>query len=266
MLNIKDPKEVRKTIRNNKYTEQTAGIADKYVQGNICILPSKYADDFTSFCKKNPKPCPLIGLGVKGDPALPKLGEIDIRTDVPQYRVWKKNKLIDEPLDIKKYWNKDLVTFVLGCSMSFELPLIEAGVEIQHIKNNTTVPMYKTSIDCVPAGQFSGKLVVSMRPLNAKDAIKSIEISSKFPAVHGAPIHLGNPDEIGIKNIMKPEYGDPPRKIKNNEMPVFWACGVTPQSILEKSKPDFCITHKPGRMLITDKLNSDFSENEILIT
>jgi len=147
----------------------------------------------------------------------------------------------------------------LGCSMSFELPLIEAGIPIQHIENNTIVPMYQTSIDCEPAGQFSGKLVVSMRPLNAKDAIRSIQISSRFPAVHGAPVHLGDPAEIGIKDIMKPEYGDAPRTFQNNEIPVFWACGVTPQSVLENSKPDFCITHSPGKMLITDKLNNDLA-------
>ena len=257
MLDIQDPIEARKIIRENKYTEQTAGSANKYVQGNLCILPSKYAMDFASFCQKNPKPCPLIGFGTKGDPSLKDLGNIDIRTDVPQYRVWEKGKIVDEPLDIKKYWNEDLVTFILGCSMSFELPLIEAGIEIQHIKNNTTVPMYRTSIDCKPAGQFLGKMVVSMRPLSTKDTITSIEICSKFPSVHGAPIHFGNPDEIGVKDIMKPEYGDPPRPFKNKEIPVFWACGVTPQLILEKSKPDFCITHKPGCMLITDKLYSD---------
>ena len=259
MLDVQNSTEARKIIRENKYTEQTAGTAYKYVQGNLCILPSKYALDFESFGQKNPKPCQFIGLGTKGDTTLKDLGEIDIRTDVPQYRVWEKGELVDEPFDIKKYWNDDLVTFVLGCSMSFELPLIEAGIEMQHIQNDTIVPMYQTSIDCETAGQFSGKMVVSMRPLISKDAIKSIEISSRFPAVHGAPIHLGNPDEIGIKDIMKPEFGDPPRTLENNEIPVFWACGVTPQSILEKAKPDFCITHSPGKMLITDKLNSDLA-------
>ena len=259
MLDIQDPTEARKIIRNNQYDKQTAGTASQYVQGNVCILPSKYSSNFTTFCKKNPKPCPLIGLGAKGDPKLRDLGDIDIRTDVPKYRVWEKGKIVDEPLDIKKYWNEDLVTFILGCSMSFELPLIEAGIEIQHIKNNTTVPMYRTSIDCEPVGQFLGKMVVSMRPLSTEDTIKSIQICSKFPSVHGAPIHFGDPDEIGVKDIMIPEYGDPPRPFKNNEIPVFWACGVTPQLILEKSKPDFCITHKPGCMLITDKLNSDLA-------
>ena len=251
MLDIQDPLEARKVIRENNYKEQTAGAANKYVQGNLCILPSKYAMDFASFCQKNPKPCPLIGFGTKGDPSLKDLGDIDIRTDVPQYRVWEKGKLIDEPYDIKKYWNEDLTTFVLGCSMSFELPLIEAGIPIQHIENNTIVPMYKTSIDCEPAGQFSGKLVVSMRPLSSKDTIRSIQISSRFPAVHGAPVHVGNPDEIGIKDIMKPEYGDPPRTIKNNEIPVFWACGVTPQAVALKSKPPIMITHSPGYMFVT---------------
>jgi len=260
MLDIESSIEARKIIRENKYTKQTAGTAARYVQGNVCILPSKYALDFAAFCQKNPKPCPLIGFGTKGDPILQDLGDVDIRTDVPQYRVWKNGECIDEPLDVKSYWNDDLVTFILGCSMSFELPLIEAGIQMPHIKNDTTVPMYRTNIDSEPAGQFSGKLVVSMRPLNAKDAIRSIQISSRFPAVHGAPIHMGNPDEIGIQNIMKPEYGDPPSApIKNNELPVFWACGVTPQSVLMDSKPDFCITHKPGCMLITDKLNIDLA-------
>ena len=259
MLNITDPAEARKIIRADKYDKQTAGIAGKYVQGNICILPSKYALDFAAFCQKNPKPCPLIGFGIKGDPYLKDLGDIDIRTDVPRYKIWLNGKVIDEPTNIKKYWNDDLVTFVLGCSMSFELPLMEAGIEMQHIKNNTTVPMYKTNIDCQPAGSFKGKLVVSMRPLNADDTIKAIQISSRFPAVHGAPVHLGDPNQIGIKDIMKPEYGDPPRAIKNNEIPVFWACGVTPQSVVENCKPDFCITHKPGAMLITDKLNSSLA-------
>src|SRR5210317_2491777 len=148
MLDIQNPIEARKVIRENKYTEQTAGTANKFVQGNLCILPSKYAMDFASFCQKNPKPCPLIGFGIKGDPSLKDLGDIDIRTDVPQYRIWEKGKLIDEPYDIKKYWNEDLTTFVLGCSMSFELPLIEAGIPIQHIENDTIVPMYRTSIDC----------------------------------------------------------------------------------------------------------------------
>jgi len=259
MLDIQNPIEARKIIRKNEYRDQTAGTASKYVQGNLCILPSKYSMDFASFCQKNPKPCPLIGFGTKGDPSLKDLGDIDIRTDVPQYRIWEKGKIIDEPYDIKKYWNEDLTTFVLGCSMSFELPLIEAGIPIQHIENDTIVPMYRTSIDCEPAGQFSGKLVVSMRPLNSKDAIRSIQISSRFPAVHGAPIHLGDPSEIGIKDIMNPEYGDPPKAFKNNQIPVFWACGVTPQSVLQDSKPDFCITHAPGKMLITDKLNNDLA-------
>lgn len=259
MLDIQNPKEARRVIRQNGYTERTAGTASKYVQGNVCILPSKYAMDFASFCQKNPKPCPLIGFGTKGDPTLRDLGEIDIRSDVPQYRVWQNGEIVDEPYDIKQYWNEDLITFVLGCSMSFELPLIQAGIPIQHIDNDTTVPMYRTSIDCEPAGQFSGKMVVSMRPLRSKDAIRAIQISSRFPAVHGAPIHIGDPEEIGIKNIMEPDYGDPPRTLYHDEIPVFWACGVTPQSVLQDSRPEFCITHSPGKMLITDKLNNELA-------
>ena len=258
MLQIQNSKEARKFIRTNQYKKQTAGIASKFVQGNICILPNIYKKDFYKFCKINPKPCPLIGFSENGNPRLEKLGDIDIRTDVPSYRVWKNGNIIDEPNNIENYWREDLATFVLGCSMSFELPLIASGIEIQHIKNNTTVPMYKTNINCESSGIFQGNMVVSMRPLTIKNTIKAIEISSQFPEVHGGPIHFSNPRDIGINNIMNPDYGDPPQKLERNEIPVFWACGVTPQLIIEKLKLDFCITHKPGCMLITDKLNENF--------
>jgi len=258
MTKIKNLHEIRKKIRSGQYQKQTAGFAPKYVQGNICILPNKYKTDFLEFCKKNPKPCPLIGFNQNGNTRLSKLGDIDIRTDVPSYRVWENGKIIDEPSNIKIYWRDDLSTFVLGCSMSFEQPLIDAGIEIQHIKNNTTVPMYKTNIECEPAGIFKGNMVVSMRPLTIPNTIKAIEISSKYPNVHGAPVHFSNPKDIGIKDIMSPDYGDSPQLINIDEIPVFWACGVTPQLIIEDLELDFCITHKPGCMLITDKLNENF--------
>ena len=261
MTIINSPHEIRILIRNGEYQKQTAGFASKYVQGNICILPDKYKNDFLEFCKKNPKPCPLIGFSENGEVKLSKLGDIDIRTDVPVYRVWKEGKIIDEPVSIEKYWKNDFSTFVLGCSMSFELPLIDAGIEIQHIKNNTIVPMYKTNIECESSGIFKGNMVVSMRPLNIPNTIKAIEISSKYPDVHGAPVHFSNPKDIGIKDIMSPDYGDPPQLINADEIPVFWACGVTPQLIIENLKLDFCITHKPGCMLITDKLNENFKVN-----
>ena len=154
-------------IRRGEYSGQTASIAPGYMQGNLCILPAELAADFAAFYQRNPKPCPLIGMGTVGDPMLPHLGDIDIRTDVPRYRMFRDGKFVDEPTDIGGYWSDDLVTFVLGCSFSFEQPLLEAGIRLQHIERNTTVRMYGTNIDCAPAEPFRGKMVVSMRPLRS---------------------------------------------------------------------------------------------------
>jgi uncharacterized protein YcsI (UPF0317 family) len=255
MMQIDDPREARRVIRAGEYAGHTAGIATECVQGNLCILPKRLALEFAAFCQRNPKPCPLIGMGAPGDPALPDLGDIDIRTDLPRYRVFREGKLVDEPTDIRAYWSDDLVTFVLGCSFSFEGAMLEAGIRLQHIERNTTVPMYRTGIDCVPAGPFRGKMVVSMRPLSPADAIRAVQITSHFPAVHGAPVHLGLPHAIGIRDLAQPDFGDP-AEMRPGELPVFWACGVTPQVAVEAARPSLCITHKPGAMLITDKLNA----------
>jgi uncharacterized protein YcsI (UPF0317 family) len=255
MMEIADPREARRIIRAGEYTGHTAGIAPDFVQGNLCILPLEAAQEFAAFCQRNPKPCPIIGIGSPGDPSLPGLGDIDIRTDVPRYRVYKGGELVEEPIDIRKFWTGDLVTFVLGCSFSFELPILQEGIRLQHIERNTTVPMYRTNIDCVPAGRFKGGMVVSMRPLAPADAIRAIQITSRFPAVHGAPVHLGIPEAIGITDLMRPDWGDAP-EIKPGQLPVFWACGVTPQVAIEAARPSICITHKPGSMLLTDKRNS----------
>lgn len=258
MMDIESPAEARRIIRAGDYAGHTAGVAPDYVQGNLCILPREMALEFAAFCQRNPKPCPLIGMGAPGDPSLPDLGDIDIRTDVPRYRVFKDGKLVEEPTDIGKYWSDDLVTFVLGCSFSFERPLLQAGIWLQHIERNTVVPMYRTSIDCVPAGRFKGKMVVSMRPFTPADAIRAVQITSRFPAVHGAPVHLGLPQAIGIADIDKPDLGDP-AEIRKGELPVFWACGVTPQVVIEAARPSICITHKPGSMLITDRRNASLA-------
>jgi uncharacterized protein YcsI (UPF0317 family) len=255
MMEIVEPAEARRIIRAAEYAGHTAGVAPKYVQGNLCILPKDLALEFAAFCQRNPKPCPIIGMSAPGDPTLPDLGDIDIRTDVPRYRVFKDGKLIDEPLDIRKYWTEELVTFVLGCSFSFELPILQAGIPLRHIEDDTTVPMYRTSIDCVPAGRFRGKMVVSMRPFTPADAIRVIQITSRFPAVHGAPVHIAMPEAIGVRDIMRPDFGDPPA-MRAGELPLFWGCGVTPQVAIEAARPSLCITHKPGAMLITDKRNS----------
>ena len=254
MMGLDDPRAARRIIRAGDYTGHTAGIAPDYVQGNLCILPAAWAMEFAAFCQRNPKPCPVIGMGAPGDPTLPDLGDIDIRTDLPCYRVFKDGKLVEEPTDIGRYWADDMVTFVLGCSFSFELPILQEGIRLQHIERNTVVPMYRTSINCVPAGRFKGPMVVSMRPFTPANAIRAVQITSRFPAVHGAPVHLGLPDAIGIKDIMRPDWGDP-AEIGPGELPVFWACGVTPQAAIEAARPPICITHKPGSMLITDRKN-----------
>jgi uncharacterized protein YcsI (UPF0317 family) len=249
----------RHAIRRGDWTGPTSGLAPGYVQGNLAILPSALASDFLRFCQLNPKPCPLLAAGAPGDPRLHSLGEdLDIRTDLCRYKVFRNGELIDEPTDISKHWRDDLVIFALGCSFSFEDALMQDGIELRHITNGTTVAMYRTSIETTPAGPFRGPLVVSMRPLKPADAIRAVQITTRFPAVHGAPVHLGKPELIGIKDIEKPTWGDPP-EVKDDEVPVFWACGVTPQSVVMTVKPEFCITHYPGCMLVTDRKNSEFA-------
>jgi uncharacterized protein YcsI (UPF0317 family) len=237
----------------------TAGIAPGYVQGNLAILPEKLAASFLRFCQLNPKPCPIVGMSDVGDPRIPALGiDLDIRTDLPRYRVWRDGELIEEPTDVMAHWRKDLVAFVIGCSYSFEEALVAEGIGIRHIDEKRNVPMYRTSIQCASAGPFAGRMVVSMRPFKPADAIRAIQITSRYPAVHGAPVHIDKPEMIGIKDIAKPDYGDSV-SIAPDEVPVFWACGVTPQSVILESKPDFAITHAPGCMLVTDLHNNKLS-------
>lgn len=250
------PHALRQRIRSGEFAGQTAGLAAGYVQGNIAILPADYANEFLRFCQANPKPCPLIAVGEPGDPMLPGLGQdVDIRTDVPRYRVFRDGVVVDEPIDIASVWRDDLVTFVIGCSFSFEESLLADGVPLRHVALNRNVSMYKTNIPCRPAGRFTGELVVSMRPLLAADAIRAVQITSRFPNVHGAPVHLGDPSLIGIKDIAHPEFGDSV-PIEKNELPVFWACGVTPQVAIANARPPLAITHLGGHMLVTDLLNS----------
>ena len=247
--------KVRADIREGLYTGHTSGLARDHVQGNVVILPKALAADFLRYCQRNPKPCPLLAMSEPGEPMLHKLGaDIDIRTDVPRYRVWRRGELVDEPTDIRGLWREDLVTFVIGCSFSFEQALLDAGLAMRHIDQNRNVAMYRTSIATEPAGPFHGPLVVSMRPLRAPAAIRAIQVTSRFPDVHGAPVHIGDPTLIGIKDLALPDYGDPV-DVMRDELPVFWACGVTPQAAIAQARPEFCITHAPGAMLITDLLN-----------
>ncbi len=247
--------DARRAIRSGEWTGHTSGLAKGHVQGNVVILPELLANDFLRYCQRNPKPCPLLAVSEPGEALLPSLGaDIDIRTDVPRYRVWRDGVLTDQPTDISAHWRKDLVTFVIGCSFSFEEALLEAGIPLRHIAQQRNVAMYRSNIATSPAGVFNGPMVVSMRPLKALDAIRAIQITARFPNVHGAPVHIGDPALIGIADLAKPDYGDAV-DVMPDEIPVFWACGVTPQAAITQARPEFCITHAPGAMLITDLFN-----------
>ena len=225
------------------------------MQGNLVILPRAHAADFLRFCQANPKPCPLLGVSEAGDPALPALGDdIDVRTDLPRYRVWRDGMLADEPTDVRTLWSDELVSFVIGCSFTFEHALMAEGIVLRHVEQGRNVAMYRTSVATTPAGPFHGPMVVSMRPLRAPDAIRAVQITSRFPAVHGAPVHIGDPALIGIQSIADPDYGDAV-EVMPDELPVFWACGVTPQAALAAARLPFAITHAPGSMLVTDLLH-----------
>lgn len=204
------------------------------------------------YCQRNPKPCPLTGVSDSGNPMMHTMGrDIDIRTDVPAYNIYRNGKLADVAKDITDIWRDDLVVFALGCSFTFEHALQKAGLSLWHIDNNTTVPMFRSNRDTVPAGPFSGKMVVSMRAIPEDRIREAVEISKRFPLAHGAPVYWGDPEGIGISDISKPEWGDP-APVPEGYVPMFWACGVTPQVALEAAKLPICITHKPGHMLITD--------------
>ena len=253
------PREVRRAIRERRHTGHTAGLAPGYVQGNLCILPREYAADFRTFCDRNPKPCPLLAVSEPGDPRLPSLGEdLDIRTDVPRYRVFREGKLEREVADLSSLWREDLVSFVLGCSFSFEEALMAEGLRLRYVEQGRNVPMYRTSVETEPAGPFRGKLVVSMRPFKPAEAIRAIEITSRYPRVHGAPVHIGFPEKIGIADLARPWAGDA-TEVRDDELPLFWACGITPQSVVLEAKPSLCITHAPGHMLVTDLENASLA-------
>ncbi|MTI70456.1 MAG: putative hydro-lyase [Firmicutes bacterium] len=253
------PHIIRKLIRNEKIKENTSGICNGFVQGNLVILPKDLAYDFLLFTQRNKKACPLLEVTDVGEKELKRIAKgSDITTDIPKYRVYNNGELKGEYTDIQSFFRKDFVSFILGCSFTFESALMDEGIEIRHIKENKNVPMYITNIECEPAGIFKGPMVVSMRPIPLDRLVKVINITSKYPDVHGAPIHIGDPSKIGIKDINNPDFGDSVN-INKGEVPVFWACGVTPQAVAMNVKPEIMITHAPGCMFITDIKNTELA-------
>jgi len=254
-----DPREVRRHIRTGDYRGHTGALAKGYVQANLAILPEAYADEFLRFCQRNPKPCPLLAMSEPGDPRLPELAQdLDIRTDLSSYRVFRDGEYDGDVVSIEDLWRDDFVVFALGCSFSFEEPLVDAGLRLRHWEDGSVCPMFLTDIDCAPAGRFSGKMVVSMRPFTPADAIKAVQITSRYPRVHGAPVHLGMPELIGVEDIGRAWQGDDPR-LAPDQMPVFWACGVTPQVAVRSARPPLAITHTPAHMLVTDRRNASLA-------
>lgn len=244
--------ELRGAIRLGRYQGHTAGMASGFLQANLVILPEQYALDFMRFCQRNPKPCPLVGVSETGDPMMRTLGsDIDIRTDVPLYYLYRHGVLEECVTDLQPYWQPDHVAFALGCSFTFEEALMKAGIPVWHIEHNKTVPMYRSSIRTVPAGIFGGDMVVTMRAVEPDRVDDVIQICRQFPLAHGAPVHVGDAADIGIGNLQQPDWGNAPPPV-GDRVPVFWACGVTPQQVLMRAGLPLSITHKPGHMLITD--------------
>jgi uncharacterized protein YcsI (UPF0317 family) len=251
-LSTASPSEIRQAIRDGHLTDHTVGMAAGYIQANLVILPKEHAYDFLIFCVRNPKPCPLIDVTDAGSP-VPLLAapSADIRTDLPGYRVYEHGALVEELTGISHLWRDDLVGFLLGCSYTFEHALVEAGVRLRHVEQGTNVSMFRTNRACVPAGQFHGPLVVSMRPIRGDQIGTAVQVTGRYPHAHGAPVWIGDPAGLGIADLATPNWGEAVLP-ELGEVPVFWACGVTPQAVAMQTRPPLMITHSPGHMFITD--------------
>lgn len=249
--------DARREIRAGRFRGDTSSIAPGYVQANLAILPQRWAHDFLLFCQRNPKPCPLLGVSEPGQVSIPGLAkDLDIRRDVPGFRLWRDGQRAEDVPSLADLWEPDWVTFAIGCSFSFEQALIAHGVSVRNIEQNVNVSMYVTNIPTAAAGPFGGPLVVTMRPMKPDDVIRAVQITSRYPKVHGAPIHLGDPATIGIRDLARPDFGEAV-EIREGEIPVYWACGVTPQMAVQQARLPICATHIPGHMLVTDLLNSE---------
>jgi len=249
--------EVRKRVRSGEWTGPTCGLALGYVQANLVVVPQELAFDFLLFCQRNPRPCPLLDVTDPGsaEPRQAAAGA-DLRTDLPRYCVYQRGELVEEPDDLRPLWRDDFVAFLVGCSFTFENALLEAGLPVRHLEMGCTVPMYRTRIPCVAAGRFAGPMTVSMRPMTPAQAVRAVQVCSRFPRAHGAPIHLGDPAAIGIRDLDRPDFGEPV-ELQPGEIPVFWACGVTPQTVAMHARPPLLITHKPGHMFVTNLRDVD---------
>ncbi|WP_017540666.1 putative hydro-lyase [Nocardiopsis halophila] len=234
----------------------TSGVSAGYAQANLIALPRAWAFEFLLFAQRNPKACPVLDVAEDGDVRAP-LFDGDLRTDLPAYRVYEHGRPVSETTDVSAHWRPDLVSFLIGCSFTFEGPLLDAGIPVRHIEAGTNAAMYRTSRPCRPAGRLSGPLVVSMRPIPADRVADAVRITSRYPAVHGAPVHVGDPAGLGIADLSRPDYGDPV-EVRPGEVPVFWACGVTPQAAVTASAPEFAIGHAPGHMAVTDARDADY--------
>ena len=249
--NYANPRELRLAARAGRFREPTSGHAPGFLQANLMIVPQAQAFDFLLFCQRNPKPCPLIEVLSPGTREPRCARGADIAMDVPGYRIYRNGELDGERDDVSGLWQDDFVTFLIGCSFSFEDAVVQAGVPLRHVEQGCNVAMYRTNIACESAGPFHGEMVVSMRPIKSRDVAKVVEISGRFDVAHGAPVHIGNPGAIGIADLARPDYGDAVR-VEDDEVPIFWACGVTPQWVAQKSRLPMCITHAPGKMFVTD--------------
>ncbi|NEA48555.1 putative hydro-lyase [Streptomyces sp. SID10815] len=250
------PRAARRRFRDG-LTGPTAGVAAGHTQANLISVPADWAYDMLLFCQRNPKPCPVLDVTDAGATTTVLAEGADLRTDLPRYRVWRYGELVAEPTDVRDHWREDLVTFLIGCSFTFEWALAAAGVPIRHVEQGRNVPMYVTNRQCRPAGRLRGPLVVSMRPVPPGRLSAAIRESALLPAVHGAPVHCGVPAGLGIEDLGRPDFGDPV-DAEPGDVPVFWACGVTPQAAVTASRPPFALTHAPGQMLLTDARDEQY--------
>lgn len=250
------PEEARARFRSG-VSGPTAGVAAGHTQANLISVPADWAYDMLLFCQRNPKPCPVLDVTDAGAWTTPLAERADLRTDLPRYRVWEHGELVAEPTDVVDVWREDLVSFLIGCSFTFEWALTGAGVPMRHIEQGRNVSMYVTGRECRPAGRVRGPMVVSMRPVPPEHLAAAIRESSLLPAVHGGPVHCGEPAGLGIADLSRPDFGDPV-VAEPDDIPVFWACGVTPQAAVMASRPPFAITHAPGQMFLTDARDEQY--------